>query len=597
MKERDARIQGCELLPEKPGIYKFINSVNNLIYVGKAKNIKKRVLSYFTKKAHYNRKTSRLVQETAKVEFTIADSEFDAFLLENNLIKENQPRYNILLKDDKSFPFICIVNERFPRIFSTRRMITSQGKYFGPYTSVVAMNNVLDLIRKLYKIRTCKYNLSEKNIKAGKFRLCLEYHLGNCLGPCENLQTEENYNNDIKQAEYILKGHLGVVRNFFRKAMQKHADRLEYEKALLFKEKIALLEKFRSKSIIVNPKLSDIHVCSIVSDEKEAFLNYLRIQNGAINFTKTTRIKKKLDESSGELIKYMLFSVNISDYKPPIKLLCNIRFDMLKDIIVSSVPTRGDKKSLMNLSLKNALQLKHEYMASKTKLKGAARETLIMLKQDLNLKDIPLHIECFDNSNLMGTNAVASMVCFKNGVPSKKNYRHYNIRTVDGPDDFSSMREIVYRRYKRVLEESEKLPDLVIIDGGKGQLSSATSALRELDIYGKIPVVGIAKRLEEIYFPEDAYPLHIQKKSPSLRLIQRIRDEAHRFAIAFHRNKRSKNTFKSKLEEIPGVGKTTADKLLRHFKSLRKIKSAHFEELKSVTGPRLAQVIRNYEWK
>ena len=597
MKERDARIQGCELLPEKPGIYKFINSVNNLIYVGKAKNIKKRVLSYFTKKAHYNRKTSRLVQETAKVEFTIADSEFDAFLLENNLIKENQPRYNILLKDDKSFPFICIVNERFPRIFSTRRMITSQGKYFGPYTSVVAMNNVLDLIRKLYKIRTCKYNLSEKNIKAGKFRLCLEYHLGNCLGPCENLQTEENYNNDIKQAEYILKGHLGVVRNFFRKAMQKHADRLEYEKALLFKEKIALLEKFRSKSIIVNPKLSDIHVCSIVSDEKEAFLNYLRIQNGAINFTKTTRIKKKLDESSGELIKYMLFSVNISDYKPPIKLLCNIRFDMLKDIIVSSVPTRGDKKSLMNLSLKNALQLKHEYMASKTKLKGAARETLIMLKQDLNLKDIPLHIECFDNSNLMGTNAVASMVCFKNGVPSKKNYRHYNIRTVDGPDDFSSMREIVYRRYKRVLEESEKLPDLVIIDGGKGQLSSATSALRELDIYGKIPVVGIAKRLEEIYFPEDAYPLHIQKKSPSLRLIQRIRDEAHRFAIAFHRNKRSKNTFKSKLEEIPGVGKTTADKLLRHFKSLRKIKSAHFEELKSVTGPRLAQAIRNHEWK
>lgn len=597
MKERDARIQGCELLPEKPGIYKFINSVNNLIYVGKAKNIKKRVLSYFTKKAHYNRKTSRLVQETTKVEFTIADSEFDAFLLENNLIKENQPRYNILLKDDKSFPFICIVNERFPRIFSTRRMITSQGKYFGPYTSVVAMDNVLDLIRKLYKIRTCKYNLSEKNIKAGKFRLCLEYHLGNCLGPCENLQKEENYNDDIKQAEYILKGHLGVVRNFFRKAMQKHADRLEYEKALLFKEKIALLEKFRSKSIIVNPKLSDIHVCSIVSDEKEAFLNYLRIQNGAINFTKTTRIKKKLDESSGELIKYMLFSVNISDYKPPIKLLCNIRFDMLKDIIVSSVPTRGDKKSLMNLSLKNALQLKHEYMASKTKLKGAARETLIMLKQDLNLKDIPLHIECFDNSNLMGTNAVASMVCFKNGVPSKKNYRHYNIRTVDGPDDFSSMREIVYRRYKRVLEESEKLPDLVIIDGGKGQLSSATSALRELDIYGKIPVVGIAKRLEEIYFPEDAYPLHIQKKSSSLRLIQRIRDEAHRFAIAFHRNKRSKNTFKSKLEEIPGVGKTTADKLLRHFKSLRKIKSAHFEELKSVTGPWLAQAIRNYEWK
>ena len=597
MKERDARIQGCELLPEKPGIYKFFNSVNNLIYVGKAKNIKKRVFSYFTKKGHYNLKTTILVQETVKVEFTIAESEYDAFLLENNLIKENQPRYNILLKDDKSFPFICIVNERFPRIFSTRRMITSQGKYFGPYTSVVAMNNVLDLIRKLYKIRTCKYNLSEKNIKAGKFKLCLEYHLGNCLGPCENLQKEEDYNKDIKQAEYILKGHLGVVRNFYKQAMQKHADRLEYEKAQLFKEKIAMLEKFKSKSIIVNPKFSDIHVCTIVLDEKEAFLNYLRIQNGAINFTKTTRIKKKLDESSGELIKYMLYSVNISDYKPPIKLLCNIRFDMLKEKIVSSVPTRGDKRSLVDLSLKNALQLKHEYMASKTKLKGAARETLIMLKQDLNLKEIPFHIECFDNSNLMGTHPVASMVCFKNGVPSKKNYRHYNIRTVAGPDDYSSMREIVYRRYKRILEESEKLPDLIIIDGGKGQLSSATAALRELDIYGKIPIVGIAKRLEEIYFPEDSYPLHIQKKSASLRLIQRIRDEAHRFAITFHRNKRSKNTFKSKLEDIPGVGKTTANKLLRHFKSLRKIKATQFDELKSVAGPWLAQSIRDHEWK
>ncbi len=596
MKARDARIKGCDLLPDKPGIYKFFNSVDTLIYVGKAKNIKKRVLSYFTKRGHYNKKTSRLIQEIAKVEYAIAGSEFDAFLLENNLIKENQPRYNILMKDDKSFPFICITSERFPRIISTRRIISAQGKYFGPYTSVMAMNNVLELIRKLYKIRNCKYNLSEKNVNAGKFRLCLEYHLGNCLGPCENLQKEEDYNHDIRQAEYILKGHLGVVRNFYRQAMQKYADRLEFENAHLFKEKIALLEKFKSKSIIVNPRLSDIHVCTIVSDDQEAFLNYLRIQSGAINFTKTTRIKKKLDESSGELIKYMLYAVNISDYKPPIKLLCNIRFDALKDKIISSVPTRGDKRSLVDLSLKNALQLKHEYMVSKTKLKGSARETLSMLQQDLNLKDIPLHIECFDNSNLMGTHPVASMVCFKNGVPSKKNYRHYNILTVEGPDDFSSMREIVYRRYKRVLEDSEKLPDLVIIDGGKGQLSSATSAFRELGIYGKIPVVGIAKRLEEIYFPEDAYPLHIRKKSPSLRLIQRIRDEAHRFAITFHRNKRSKNTFKSRLEEIPGVGKTTADKLLRHFKSLRKIKAAQLDELKSVTGPRLAQAIRNHEW-
>jgi len=593
MKGRSAYIKGYDLLPDKPGIYKFYNTDNKLIYVGKAKNLKKRVTSYFTKKRHYNRKTQRLVSETVRVEFTIAESEFDAFLLENNLIKENQPRYNILLKDDKSFPYLCITNERFPRIFSTRRVIHSQGEYYGPYTSVVAMNNVLDLIRKLYTIRTCKYNLSEKNIKSNKFKICLEYHIGNCLGPCEGLQSESVYLEDIKLAKYILKGHLGIVRKTFHENMQKEADNMEFEKAQIFKDKITLLEKFRTKTVIVNPKLSNIHVCTIVSDEKNAFLSYFRVRNGAIDFTKTLRIRKKLDETTSELIKYMLFSVEVFYLDPHIELLCNIKFDELGEAINSSVPVRGDKRRLVELSLKNAIQLKHEYIGSKSNLKGPAKEILLTLKQDLNLKTIPKHIECFDNSNLQGTDPVASMVYFKNGIPAKKEYRHYNIRTVKGPDDFASMQEIVHRRYRRLLDEEVDLPDLIIIDGGKGQLNAATTALHDLGIYGKMAVIGIAKKLEEIYFPNDPLPLHIQKKSSSLKLIQRIRDEAHRFAITFHRKKRSKNTFKTALEEIPGVGRVKADKLLKHFKSLKKIRDANKNEVIALVGPKLADAIFN----
>jgi len=596
MAEKPAKkIIGLELLPDKPGIYKFFNDSEALIYVGKAKNLKKRVSSYFSKKSHENRKTYKLVSEIRKVEYTISESEFDAFLLENNLIKENQPRYNILLKDDKSFPFICVTKERFPRIISTRRVNTSKGEYYGPYSSVVAMKNVLDLIRKLYTIRTCKYNLSEKNIEAGKFKVCLEYHIGNCLGPCEGLQSEEEYNIEIAQAKQILKGNLTIVKDHFKFEMKSHSSDLAYERAHHFKEKLELLDKFQSKTVIVNPKLTNIHVSSIISDENEAFINYLRIKNGSINYTTTKRVKKKLDESNEDIVKHLLFSVSFKDKDfSSAELLSNIKISNLPDTIHTHIPVRGDKRRLVEMSIKNALQLKQEYVGAKENLKGNAKETLSMLQQDLNLKDLPKHIEGFDNSNLQGTNPVASMVCFKNGVPSKKDYRHYNIKTVIGPDDFGSMHEIVLRRYSRLINENLPLPNLIIIDGGKGQLSASVDALKELNIYGQVAIVGIAKRLEEIYYPGDSLPLHIQKKSPSLTLIQRVRDEAHRFAITFHRNKRSKSAFKTDLENIPGVGKATADKLLKKYKSLKRIKTVEKEELANLVGSKLAISITNH---
>jgi excinuclease ABC subunit C len=597
IKKSRKRVKGLQLLPDKPGIYKFFNESGILLYVGKAKNLKKRVDSYFSKKTHENRKTYRLVFETHRVEYTISESEFDAFLLENNLIKENQPRYNILLKDDKSFPFICITKERFPRIISTRRVNHKTEDYYGPYTSVVAMKNVLELIRKLYTIRTCKYNLSEKNINAGKFKLCLEYHIGNCLGPCEGLQTEDDYNNDISQAREILKGNMAIVRDHFKTEMKKYANSLAYEKAHLFKEKFELLDKFQSKTVIVNPKHTNIHVSTILSDNKVAYLNYLRIQNGAINYTKTIRVKKKLDETDEAIINHLLYIVGfVKEDFSKAELISNVEITNLSEKIDVHIPLRGDKRKLVEMSLKNALQLKQEYIGAKENLKGNAKETLSMLQLDLNLKDLPKHIEGFDNSNLHGTNPVASMVCFKNGVPSKKDYRHFNIKTVKGADDFSSMNEIVNRRYKRLMEEDLPLPDLIIVDGGKGQLNAAVEALKKLKIYGKIPIVGIAKKLEEIYYPEDPLPLHIQKKSPSLKLIQRVRDEAHRFAINFHRNKRSKSAFKTELEEIPGIGKATADKLLKKYKSLRKIRLLEESELSQMVGVKLARSIKNH-WK
>ncbi|TRX53662.1 excinuclease ABC subunit UvrC [Fulvivirga sp. M361] len=577
-------------LPSDPGIYKFFDKTDTLIYVGKAKNIKKRVASYFTKTYNVNRKTRKLVEEIEQIEFAIANSEFDALLLENNLIKANQPKYNILLKDDKTFPYICILKERFPRIISTRKYDPSNGEYFGPYTSVVAMKSVLDLIRKLYTIRTCKLNLSEKNILNGKFKICLEYHIGNCLGPCENLQQEADYLGEIEQARDILKGNLSVVSRHFTDHMKSAATNMEFELAQRYKEKLDLLTKFQIKSTIVNPKLTDVDVFTIAADDSRlVIINYLRIKNGAIILARTVEVKKQGDESDQDVLSYVAFELRNRHDSDNAIIFSNIKFDLDEELEVM-VPKIGDKKKLVALSLKNALEYKKDRI-SHAAPKKQKNEILIQLQSDLKLTQIPDHIECFDNSNLQGTNPVASMVCFKDGKAAKKEYRHYNIKTVVGPDDFASMKEIVGRRYKRLLEENLALPKLIVIDGGKGQLSSACEALKELSLYGRIPIIGIAKRLEEIYYPEDTYPLHIHKKSSSLMLLQRIRDEAHRFAITFHRTKRSSNTFKTELEEIQGIGVTTADQLLQKFKSIAKVKQASIEELINTVGQTKAQLI------
>ncbi|MGB3182513.1 MAG: excinuclease ABC subunit UvrC [Cyclobacteriaceae bacterium] len=582
------------ILPDQPGVYRFYNKNRTLIYVGKAKSLKKRVSSYFLKNTGVNRKTRRMVSEIKSLEVTLVNSEFDALLLENNLIKEHQPKYNILLKDDKTYPFICITNERFPRIYATRNVVPSLGTYFGPYASVKAMNNVLDLIRNIYTIRTCKYNLSEENIRKEKFKVCLEYHIGNCQGPCEGLQEEESYNRDITQCKDILKGNLTIVKSTFKDEMLKASEDLAFERAQHFKEKLDLLEKFQAKSTVVNQKIADVDVFTIVSDEKYAFVNYLKVKDGTIVMTRTVEIKKKLEEENEDILSLVVLELR-DRYKSESKeIITNLPIELAYDDHENVVPKIGDKKKLVDLSIKNALFYKKEkYLAMDP---GETREHRILktLQHDLQLKTVPRHIECFDNSNLQGSNPVASMVCFRNAKPSKKDYRHYHIKTVIGPDDFASMDEIVSRRYRRLLDEAASLPDLIVIDGGKGQLSAAVTALKRLGVYGQIPIVGIAKRLEEIYFPEDPYPLHIDKKSESLSLLQRVRDEAHRFAITFHRNVRSKKSFRTELEEIEGIGKTTADKLLKKFKSVKKVREAGTEELAQVIGTDKAGKVRAY---
>lgn len=570
-------------LPDQPGIYKYYNKGGNLIYVGKAKNIKKRVGSYFTKVKNADRKTRKMVSEIERIEFTIVNSEFDALLLENNLIKNNQPKYNINLKDDKTYPYLCITTERFPRIFATRKKIPKFGTYFGPFASVKAMNNVLELVRSLYTLRTCKFNLSKENIAQEKFKVCLEYHIGNCKGPCEGLQEEEDYNHDISLVANILKGNMNMVRNYFKEKMMEAASNMEFEKAQKFKDKLLSLEKFQSKSLVVNEKINNVDVFSIVADEKTAFINYLKVKDGTIIITKSVEVKKKLDESDEDILSIVMIELLERYEFEAVEILSNIEISTNVGVEVI-VPKIGDKKKLVDLSIKNALFYKKERFNSLQATKQQENRVLLTLQKDLQLKHIPKQIECFDNSNIQGTNPVASMVCFKNGKPSKKDYRHYHIKTVVGPDDFASMAEVTYRRYKRQLEENEPLPDLIVIDGGKGQLSASCESLKSLGLYGQIPIVGIAKRLEEIYYPEDQYPLHIDKKSESLILLQKIRDEAHRFAITFHRNVRSKKGFNTQLESIKGVGTKTTDKLLKHFKSVAKIKSASLKELETVVG-------------
>ncbi|VXD17591.1 excinuclease ABC subunit UvrC [Marinoscillum sp. 108] len=580
-------------LPHQPGVYKFYDRTNTIIYVGKAKDLLKRVSSYFNKSNQASRKTVKLVREIESIEVIIVNSEFDALLLENSLIKENQPKYNILLKDDKTFPSICVTNERFPRIYSTRSIDPSKGTYYGPYTSVKAMNGVLDLLRKLYKIRTCNFNLSERNVSQGKFKVCLEYHIGNCLGPCEGLQDESDYMEDIQSAHHILKGNISTVKAGYKELMQNAAEELKFESAQDFKQKLDHLDNFQSKSLIVNPKISDLDIFGVIGDGSKYYLNYMKIEHGSIRMSETVESKRKLDEPEEELLQLILFSLRNKYNSTSTEIISNRPINGWDEIEITQ-PKIGDKKKLLDLSLKNALFFKNDRLVRSEGKKTSGEKILEQLQSDLGLKSLPRHIECFDNSNIQGTNPVSSMVCFKNGKPSKKDYRKYNIKTVVGPDDFASMREVVGRRYKYLTEENLPLPDLVIIDGGKGQLSAACEPLKELGLYGKLPIVGIAKRLEEIYYPEDSIPLHISKKSPALKLLQHLRDEAHRFAITFHRSKRSKASIQSELDHIKGLGSITKEKLLRHFKSIKRIEMAQEEELAEIVGKSKANILTTY---
>lgn len=581
------------LLPDAPGVYRFYSAQHELIYVGKAKSLKKRVSSYFNKSSGLNRKTLKLVSEINAIEYTVANSEFDALLLENNFIKQNQPKYNILLKDDKTFPYLCILNERFPRIISTRKYLPEQGEYFGPYASVTAMKSVLELVRKLYTIRTCTLPLTHANIEQKKFKVCLEFHIGNCKGPCEGLQNEYDYQQDIDQARHILKGNLSKVEQYFQHHMQVASESLSFEQAQKFKDKLNLLDRFQSKSLVVNRNLTDIDVISIASKNDYAYINYMQVKEGAIVFSKTLEVKKKLDEPDDELLTYALVSLREQTNSSHREVISNLPITLISTDIANTIPKIGDKKKLLSLSLKNAWEMQHERELVRGEKRSRQAEVIQILQKDLHLPHPPLIIECFDNSNFQGSSPVASMVRFVNAKADRKNYRHFNIKTVTGSNDFESMKEIVGRRYRRILEEEGELPNLILVDGGKGQLSSACEALKELDLYGKVPIAGIAKRLEEIYYPEDPVPLHISKKSPGLLLLQQIRDEAHRFAITFHRKKRDKSTLKTEFDELQGIGEKTITKLLRQFKSIKKIKEASFEELEEIVGKAKAQLIKN----
>jgi len=582
-------------LPHKPGIYKFYGDDHQIIYVGKAVDIRKRVSSYFNNSTQHNKKTRQLISHIRHIEFTIVDTESDAFLLENSLIKQHQPKYNILLKDGKTYPYICVTNERFPRVISTRNKINDGSKYFGPYASITTMNVLLEMIRTLYPLRTCTFNLSRENVERGKYKVCLEYHIGNCKGPCEDLIDEDAYNQHILQIRSILSGNVGLAKNYFKEKMMEAAQEMQYELAHSYKQKTDILDDFQAKSTVVSNTLTNIDVFSISSNEKCAFLNYLKVVNGAIIQTQSLEIQKKLDETDEEILASMIMQLRLEFESDSKEILVNIPLTLPLDGLNITVPQIGDKRKLLNLSLKNAMYLRKEKESMNEKAKDTS-EVRIMetLKKDLKLMELPKHIECFDNSNFQGDNPVASMVCFRNAKAAKKDYRHFNIKTVVGPDDFASMYEIVSRRYSRLLNEGAPLPQLVIIDGGKGQLGMAVKALKDLGIYGKMAVVGIAKRLEEIFYPGDSLPLYIDKKSESLRLIQRIRNEAHRFAITFHRSKRDASTLKTEITEIKGLGPSTAEKLLSKFKSVKKIKELTETELIAEIGKSKTKILLDH---
>lgn len=584
-----------ESLPNQPGIYKYLNEQGEIIYIGKAKDLKKRVSSYFTNNMHSNR-IKRMIHFITKFEFVIVDTEQDAFLLENSLIKKYQPRYNVMLKDDKTYPFICIKKEPFPRVFFTRRVTKDGSEYLGPYTSMYNARIVLDLMREIFPLRTCTLNLTQKNIEAGKFKVCLEYHLKNCLGPCQALQTEEDYDEEIQQIRNILKSNFGSVKNYLKKKMTEYADQTLFEKAEEFRQKLEILTGFENKSTIVNPRLTDIDVYGYTENETDAFMNYLKIINGTVVKTRAIEVKRVLDETKDELLLRAILEHSMQETEPASELLVPFEIDFPFENIKLTVPQAGDKKRLLDLAVKNALYMRQERVKQNMTAEEKKPSFRIMktLKEDLKLKDLPRHIECFDNSNIQGTNPVSACVVFKDAKPSKKDYRHFNIKTVEGPDDFASMHEVITRRYKRMLDEELELPQLIIVDGGKGQLSSAVDALKQLDLYGKIPIVGIAKRLEEIYFPEDSLPLYINKKSESLKLIQKMRDEAHRFGITHHRLRRSNTSLHSELIDIKGVGEKTFELLMKKYKSVKKLREVELPELAELIGESRAKLLKEY---
>ncbi len=571
-------------LPNSPGVYQYYDKDKTILYVGKAKNLKKRVSSYFTKNHEYG-KTKVLVKKIASVKHIVVETESDALLLENSLIKKYRPRYNILLKDDKTYPWLCIKKEAFPRVFLTRKVIKDGSEYFGPYTSVRTAKALLSLIKELYPLRTCAYDLSTTNIENKKYKVCLEFHIKNCKGACEGLQKESEYLEDVKAIKNIIKGNFKDSLQRFHALMQKFSENLEFEEAQKIKEKIDLLANYQSKSTVVNPSITNVDVFSIISDESFAYVNFFKIANGAIIQSHTTEIKKKLDESDKDLLELSIIEIRQRFNSQSKEIYVPFKVD-LGDAVKVTTPKLGDKKRIVDLSLRNAKYYRQERF-KQIKIVDPDRHIkriMAQMQKDLRLPVEPRHIECFDNSNIQGSHPVASCVVFKNGKPSKKDYRHFNIKTVVGPDDFGSMEEVVHRRYKRLLDEGQDLPQLIVIDGGKGQLSSSLKSIDVLGLRGKIAIIGIAKRLEEIYYPGDAIPMYLDKKSETLKIIQQLRNEAHRFAINFHRNKRSKSAIQTELELIPGVGKQTIENLLRHFKSAKRVKGATKENLASVIG-------------
>ncbi len=588
--------QTLSTLPKKPGVYQFFDLQGKLLYVGKARVLKNRVSSYFNKQRFENRKTALLVKKIERIEYIVVDTEFDALLLENSLIKKHQPRYNIQLRDDKTYPWICIKNERFPRIFPTRQVIKDGSEYYGPYASVKMMKTVLGLIKKLYKIRTCSLALTESHITAGKYRACLEYQIGNCKAPCVAKQSEENYNESVSEIRDIVKGNVSQVIEHCNRMMEEYAANLQFELAQDMKSRMDLLENYQSKSTVVHPGIHDVDVFSIVSDETAGYVNFLKMANGAIIQSHTMEVKKRLDEDDKELLVQAIVDIRNRFMSSSKTLFLSQEIETEFPELQVTVPKIGDKRKIVELSIRNAkyyMKDRHKEI-EQTDPDRHKNRLLEQLKKDLRLSELPEHIECFDNSNFQGSFPVAACVVFKGAKPAKKEYRHFNIKTVEGPDDFASMEEVVHRRYRRLLDEGESLPQLIVIDGGKGQLSAALKGLENVGLRGKIAVIGIAKKLEEIYFPGDSIPLYLDKRSESLKVIQHLRNEAHRFGITFHRNKRSKAAVQSELHRIKGIGAKTAEDLLKHFRSVKRVKLATQDELANVVGKSKAAVIRNY---